>query len=391
MIRKILHIDLDAFFCSVEELKDPSLKGKAFAVGGRADQRGVISTCSYAARLYGVRSAMPTAQAFKLCPHLLLLRGHYAEYEIYSHQVMDILCDLSPLVEIVSIDEAFVDISDLPDPSERLALQIQQRIEKETQLPVSIGGATSKLVAKVATDAGKMKQRKGEAPKAITIVPPGKEIEFLAPLSVQAIWGVGPKSAAHFNQNGIYTIADLQSLSIARLKGIVGNNAQYLYDAVRGIDSSPVRVEHGMKSISQETTFEKDVNDMDELQEVLTHLARKTVRRLRTHHYCADTVRIKIRLHDFSTYTRQISLKVPTDVESIILKHAQDLLLAFYKPEHQVRLLGVGVSGLQESWHQMGLWEENIEKEIRLHVALDELQDRFGKNAIQRGKTKSHG
>ncbi len=391
MVRKILHIDLDAFFCSVEELKDPSLHGKAFAVGGGADQRGVISTCSYAARMYGVHSAMPTGQALKLCPQLILLRGHHAEYEIYSRQVMDILRDISPLVEVVSIDEAFVDVSDLPQSLELIARQIQQRILAQTKLPVSIGGATSKLVAKIATDAGKSKLQTGEAPKAITIVAPGTEVQFLAPLSVQAIWGIGPKATARFNKEGIFSIADLQNLSLPVLKGIVGNSAQSLYDSARGMDLSRVRVEHGMKSISQETTFEKDILDINELLDVLKYLTRKTARRLREHQYCADTVRIKIRLQDFSTFTRQVRLKVPTDVESIILHHATELLNQFHKSGQAVRLLGVGVSGLQESWHQMGLWEENTEKEIRLHAALDELQDKFGKQAIQRGKVKNHG
>jgi len=294
-------------------------------------------------------------------------------------------------VEVVSIDEAFVDVSDLPQSMELIARQIQQRILAQTKLPVSIGGATSKLVAKIATDTGKSKQQTGEAPKAITIVPPGSEIEFLAPLSVQAIWGIGPKATARFNSEGIFTIADLQNLSLPVLKGIVGNTAQSLYDSARGIDSSPVRVEHGMKSISQETTFEKDVLDIHELQDVLKYLTRKTVKRLREHQYCADTVRIKVRLHDFSTFTRQVRLKVPTDVESIILHHAAELLNQFYKSGQAVRLLGVGVSGLQESWHQMGLWEENTEKEIRLHAALDELQDKFGRQAIQRGKVKKYG
>ncbi len=391
MTRKILHIDLDAFFCSVEELKDPSLHGKAFAVGGGADQRGVISTCSYAARMFGVHSAMPTGQALKLCPQLILLRGHHAEYEIYSRQVMDILRDISPLVEVVSIDEAFVDVSDLPQSLELLARQIQQRILAQTKLPVSIGGATSKLVAKIATDAGKSKQRTAESPRAITIVLPGTEMDFLAPLSVQAIWGIGPKAAARFNSEGVYTIGDLQKLTLQTLKGMVGNTAQSLYDSARGIDPTPVRVEHGMKSISQETTFEKDIFDITELQDVLKYLTRKTVKRLRENQYCADTVRIKVRLHDFATYTRQVRLKVPTDVESVILHHATELLNLFHKPGQAVRLLGIGVSGLQESWHQMGLWEENTEKEIRLHAALDELQDKYGRQAIQRGKVKNHG
>lgn len=383
-------MDLDAFFCSVEELKDPSLIGKPFAVGGSPDGRGVVSTCSYAARKYGVHSAMPTGQALRLCPELLLVHGHYSEYTHYSQRVMDILHQISPLVEVVSIDEAFVDISDLPQSSGLIARQIQQQILTETGLPCSIGAATSKLVAKIATDAGKSKSRTGRAPSAIKIVPPGKEQEFLAPLPAQAIWGVGPKMAARLKEVGIEQIKDIQKLNLAELKTLLGNAAGYLYDASQGIDPSQVVVEHGIKSISQETTFGEDIIDVRELEKTLSWLTEKVANRLREKQLCGNTVRVKIRLKDFSTYTRQARLDTPTDVESIILQHALDLFHGFHKAGQQIRLLGVGVTGLGESWHQMGLWESKTEKEIRLHAAVDTLQERFGKQSIQRGKIK-HG
>jgi len=384
-------MDLDAFFCSVEELKDPSLIGKPFAVGGSPDGRGVVSTCSYAARKYGVHSAMPTGQALRLCPELLLVHGHYSEYTHYSQRVMDILHQISPLVEVVSIDEAFVDISDLPQSSGLIARQIQQQILTETGLPCSIGAATSKLIAKIATDAGKSESRTGRAPSAIKVVPPGKEQEFLAPLPAQAIWGVGPKMAARLKEVGIEQIKDIQELSLAELKTLLGNNAAgYLHDASQGIDPSPVVVEHGIKSISQETTFGEDIIDVRELEKTLHWLTEKVARRLREKQLCGNTVRVKIRLKDFSTYTRQARLDTPTDVESIILQHSLDLFHGFHKAGQQIRLLGVGVTGLGESWHQMGLWESKTEKEIRLHAAMDTLQQRFGKQSIQRGKTK-HG
>ncbi len=386
--RKILHMDLDAFFCSVEELKDPSLIGKSFAVGGAPDGRGVVSTCSYAARKYGVHSAMPTGQALRLCPELLLVHGHYSEYTLYSQRVMDILQQISPLVEVVSIDEAFVDVSDLPQSLELIARQIQQRIFTETELPCSIGGGTSKLIAKIATDTGKARSRTGLAPRAITIVTPGKEDEFLSPLSVQAIWGVGPKMTAHLNEAGLEKIADIQKMSLGELKELVGNSAGYLHDASHGIDASPVVVEHGIKSISQETTFGEDIIDLKELEKTLGWLTEKVARRLREGQLCGNTVRIKIRLKDFSTFTRQVHLETSTDVESIILQNVLDLFHGFHRPGHQIRLLGVGVSGLGKSWHQMGLWESKTEKEIRLHEAMDTLQQRFGKQSIQRGKTK---
>jgi DNA polymerase-4 len=281
-----------------------------------------------------------------------------------------------------------VDISDLPQSSELIARQIQQQILTETGLPCSIGAATSKLVAKIATDAGKSESRTGRAPSAIKVVPPGKELEFLAPLPVRAIWGVGPKMAARLNEVGIQQIKDIQMLNLAELKTLLGNAAGYLHDASQGIDPSQVVVEHGIKSISQETTFGEDIIDIQELEKTLRWLTEKVARRLREKQLYGNTVRVKIRLKDFSTYTRQVQLDTPTDVESIILQNALNLFNGFHRAGHQVRLLGVGVSGLGESWHQMGLWESKTEKEIRLHAAVDTLQQRFGKQSIQRGKTK---
>ena len=194
MARKILHIDLDAFFCSVEENKNPSLRGKPFAVGGRPDQRGVVASCSYAARKFGVRSAMPMARAMKLCPELIIVSGRHGEYGKISKQVMDYLGTLTPLIEQVSIDEAFLDLSDLPESGESLAKSIQKTIQEQYHLPCSIGVATNKLVAKIATDAGKAANRTDHSPQAITNVAPGMEAEFLAPLPAQALWGIGPKT-----------------------------------------------------------------------------------------------------------------------------------------------------------------------------------------------------
>jgi len=383
-------MDLDAFFCSVEELKDPSLIGKPFAVGGSPTGRGVVSTCSYAARAFGVHSAMPAGQALRLCPQILLVHGHYSEYSLYSQKVMDILHQISPLVEVVSIDEAFVDISDLPQPSELIARQIQQRVLTETGLPCSIGGATTKLLAKIATDVGKSTSKTGHAPRAIRVVSPGQEEAFLAPLSVQFIWGVGPKMTARLREVGLITIADIQKLTIGELKALIGNSARYLYEAAHGVHESPVVIEHGAKSISQETTFGEDIMEVRELEKTLRWLTEKVARRMRDGQLCGSTVRIKIRLKDFSTFTRQVHLTTPTDVESIILQHALDLFHAFHRPGQQIRLLGVGVSQLGESWHQMGLWETRTEKEIKLHEAVDSLQQRFGKQSIQRGKVNKH-
>ena len=210
-MRKIIHIDLDAFFCSVEELLDPSLIGKAFAVGGKPGQRGVVSSCSYAARQFGVRSAMPTGNALRLCPGLILVGGSHSRYSEYSRRVMAILERYSGLIEQVSIDEAFLDVSDLQVPGVEIAKQIQGDVRTKVGLPCSLGIATSKLVAKIATDHGKSQHRGATPPSAITEVLPGKEAEFLAPLPVDALWGVGPKTKELLSEWGIKTIGELAS------------------------------------------------------------------------------------------------------------------------------------------------------------------------------------
>ena len=217
-LRKIIHLDLDAFFCAAEELKDPSLRGTAFAVGGRPETRGVVSSCSYAARQHGVRSAMPMARAIRLCPGLTVVPPRHGYYSELSDQVMQRIGDLTPLVEPLSIDEAFLDVSDLPDPPREIAQRLQARIFEELHLPASLGAASNKLVSKIATDVGKAANRGPNAPMAITVVPPGEEAAFLAPLPVEALWGVGPKTAAHLNQFGIHTIGDEQPYPLPLLK-----------------------------------------------------------------------------------------------------------------------------------------------------------------------------
>jgi DNA polymerase-4 len=208
-MRTILHLDLDAFFCSVEELHDPTLRGKSFAVGGRPEERGVVASCSYAARQLGVRSAMPMSRALRLCPGLLVISHHRGNYSEMSDKVMERLRELSALVEQISIDEAFVDISELHEQPEKLARRLQKRVNAELGLPCSIGVASNKLVAKIATEVGKKRGRKGEPPNAITVVPPGTEAVFLEPLPADMLWGVGPKTAARLAGYGLKTIGDL--------------------------------------------------------------------------------------------------------------------------------------------------------------------------------------
>ncbi|NMC55249.1 MAG: DNA polymerase IV [Chloroflexi bacterium] len=249
--RKILHLDLDAFFCAVEELRNPDLVGKAFAVGGAPEQRGVVSSCSYAARQMGVHSAMPMAKALKLCPNLIVVRGNHHDYGFHSERVMAILCDISPLVEQISIDEAFIDVSDLPEDGERIARGLQARIQKETGLPCSIGVASNKLVAKIANNIGKSRHRGITSPRAILVVQPGEEAQFLASLPVKEMWGVGPKTAESLTRMGIHTIGDLAAAPEKLLAQHFGKMGGQLSRSARGLDDRPVEVEYNIKNLSQ--------------------------------------------------------------------------------------------------------------------------------------------
>jgi len=383
--RKILHLDLDAFFCACEELKDPSLAGKAFAVGGQAGRRGVIASCSYAARQMGVHSAMPTGQALKLCPGLIILSGHHGEYGVQSEKVMAIIGQLTPLVEQVSIDEAFLDVSDLPQNMESIARELQARVQAETHLPCSLGGASNKLVAKVATDTGKARNRGNSYPRAILIVPVGEEASFLAPLPVKAMWGVGPKMEEALISLGIKTLGELANYPAAKLESRFGKYGVELAEHCRGIDDRPVTVDYAMKSISQETTFDRDTNDLEQLRQTMRELSRKVASRLRQNEVCGKVVRIKLRWSDFSTFTRQISLPQPTDQDSTIFDTAMKLLQDNWDGEHLIRLIGVGVSDLDQRSHQMSLFDTPSEKEHRLLTALDELHERFGKQSVTSG------
>ena len=244
MPRTILHLDLDAFFCAVEELHEPSLRGKAFAVGGRSEERGVVASCSYAARRFGVHSAMPTSRALRLCPGLLVISHHRGNYGEMSEKVMQRLHDLSPLVEQISIDEAFVDISDLHEPPETIARRLQKRVNDELGLPCSVGVATNKLVAKIATEVGKKTAKKDQPPNAVTVVPPGTEAAFLEPLPATMLWGVGSKTAAKLAGVGIKTIGDIARAPEADLIHRFGENGRDLSRRARGEDDSPIATSH---------------------------------------------------------------------------------------------------------------------------------------------------
>ena len=376
MLRTILHIDLDAFYCSVEELLDPSLAGKAFVVGGSPEGRGVVSSASYGAREFGIRSAMPTAQALRRAPHLMIISGHHGEYARYSKGIMELLRNSAPVVEQLSIDEAFLDVSDDPVPGREIAIRLQTQIKDQFGLPTSWGVASNKLVAKIATEVGK--------PEGLIVVPPGEEQAFLAPLPVEMLWGVGPKTRDRFVNEGIMTIGDLAMRSEKWLNDNFGEHGLYLASRALGKDDRPVVEEHEAKSMSAERTFSEDISDPKRLEATLLRLSERVGRRMRKHQVVGSTVRVKLRWPDFSTITRQTTLDQPTDRDKDIYDVACKLFHTEWKRGQAVRLLGVGVSNLSEPIRQLELFDQSWQEDERLHEAIDEIRKRYGPDAVRR-------
>ncbi len=385
-IRKILHLDLDAFFCAVEESIDPALRGRPFAVGGRPDQRGVVASCSYPARRFGVHSAMPMSRAVHLCPDLVIVRHNFAAYRAASERVMALLNNLTPLVEQISIDEAFLDVTMLRDDAETLARRLQAAIRDELALPSSLGVASNKLIAKIANNIGKSGANRDAPPYAVTVIPPGQEAAFLAPLPVRELWGVGPKTADNLARLRITTIGDLAAYPADELARRFGKLGAEMAERAWGIDNSAVQPESETKSVSKETTFARDVRDGVTLQRTLRELADGVGRSLRKKGLRGTTVKIKLRWADFTTLSRQVTLEQATAHDDEIFAAALDLFQRAWPLGRPVRLIGVGVSGFGEDRQQLSLWGQAASDEAhRLESVLDKLRDRFGEDVIQRG------
>ncbi len=387
-MRIIAHLDLDAFFCAVEELYTPTLRGKPFAVGGSPEGRGVVASCSYPARMRGVHSAMPMAQAIRLCPNLQIIPHRFGAYTKASRKVMEKIHAISDLVEQISIDEAFFDLSNKAD-AEQIARNLQLDIYQTLRLPSSIGIASNKLVAKIANDFGKAKKRDGTPPRAFTLVPAGEEAAFLAPLSVTKLWGVGPKTAARLAEISITTIGELAQQDELKMLQRFGQNGYEITRRARGIDNRTIVTEREIKSISQETTFNSDKSDGYELRQVLRKLSEKVCKRLQDRRLVARTVKIKLRWSDFTTLTRQVTLQAHTNESEILIRAAEQLFDNHWLKGRAVRLIGMGVSGLEEAQQQIGLWDQDWEKERHVEDALSEIKSRFGKDVIKRGIRKS--
>jgi len=382
-MKTIFHVDMDAFFVSVEELYDPSLAGKPVVVGGKPDERGVVSAASYAARKYGVHSAMPLRTAYKLCPQAIFVDGHPDRYRDYSHRVYDVLHSFSPVVEMASIDEAYLDMTGterLYGPPLRAAHLLHERMKQATRLNCSVGIATSRLVAKVSSDQAK--------PNGVLWVMPGQEAAFLAPLDVRKIPGVGKVTEQNLHTLGIRKVGDLARLDEGFLERRFGKWGLALTGKARGLDAggwfdSEIGAEEAPKSVSHEHTFSEDTADADVLESTLAHLSEMVGRRLRENGLHARTVQLKLRYSDFSTITRAHSVERPTQLDTELLEEARLLFRRNWKPGRTVRLLGVHASGFDAGSDQLDLLgEDRHERWTQALAAADRLRDKFGESAV---------
>jgi DNA polymerase-4 len=376
--RVIAHLDLDAFFASVEENKDPNLRGQPVIVGG--GERGVVSTANYIARRYGVHSAMSLRTARRLCPHGVYLRGDHRLYREYSRRLMAILGEYSPLVEQVSLDEAFVDLTGterLFGPVVRTARTIQRRVKDEIELGISVGLATNKLVAKVASDY--------EKPAGFTVVRPGEEEAFLAPLAVERLPGVGPALLTQLRDRGVVTVGDLAQVPPNLLRLSFGVWGELLAHRARGEDVCLVTPRQAVKSISRETTFDEDTTDTGLLESTLLALAEDVGGRLRKKKFEARTVTVKIRYADFVTHTRSRTLLRPLDIDELFFKEALALFRENRQRRYRIRLVGVGLSNLVPRAWQDDLFDQELPLWRELDLKLDVIRDKYGHDAIRRG------
>ena len=377
----ILHVDMDAFFVSVELLDRPDLRGKPVVVGGRPDQRGVVSAASYEARKYGIHSAMPLRTAGRLCPHAVFLDGHLDKYGIWSDRVASILARFSPIVEMVSIDEAYLDLSGterLHGPPLAAADKLLRAITRETSLPCSGGLATTRLTAKVASDQGK--------PRGLVWVAPGMEARFLAPLPIRKIPGIGEVTERALRALGIETVEQLAAHSQGKLEKIFGQWGTALYRKARGGDAYEFLIDAEPKSISHNHTFGEDTADVAEMESLLSHLSQKACKRLREAGLSARTLTLTIRYAGFDTYTRAKTLTEPAQLDADIFAVFLELFRHHRDPKRKVRLLGVALSSLCHGGQQLDLLQaDRREKLEKLTQAADRLRDKFGFGSVQFG------
>jgi DNA polymerase IV len=379
----ILHCDMDAFYASVEERERPELVGKPVIVGGSPEKRGVVSAANYVARKFGVHSAMPSATAHRLCPDGVYLPPRIGYYAEVSRQIRDVFERFTPLVEPLSLDEAFLDVTGsehLFGDAVEIGRQIKLAIREGIRLVVSVGVAPNKFLAKIASDLRK--------PDALVVVEPGKVQEFLDPLPIERLWGVGKQSSKVFQRLGIHTIGQLRLWPLDTLRARFGSSGEHLWNLAHGRDERTVVPEREAKSISNETTFEHDIADMDVLRAWLVDLTEQVGWRLRRHDLRGRTVQLKVRFADFSLITRSCTLPEPTDITQELRQVADDLLCHRLPAGHlPVRLLGIGVGGLDNTRQVQGmLFDGEIRKrQSQVDNVADQIKERFGTGAIRLG------
>jgi DNA polymerase-4 len=381
--RTIFHVDMDAFFVSVEELYDPSLKGKAVVVGGQREERGVVSAASYEARKFGVHSAMPLRTAAKMCPHAIFVDGHSDRYREFSEKAHNVLGMFSPQVEMASIDEAYLDMSGtgrLHGPPLKAAHALHQRMKGDTGLNCSVGIGTSRLIAKVSSAQAK--------PNGVLYIVPGQEAKFLAPLDVREIPGVGKVMESHLHALGIKKVGDLARLEESDLSQRFGKWGLALAGKARGEDAggwfdSEVGADAGAKSISHEHTYNEDTADAAQLESTLMRLSEMVGRRLRESQYHARTIQLKLRYKDFTTFTRAHTLASPTQLDTEIFGEIRALFRKNWKKGVPIRLLGVQASSFTSQPDQINLLDGNRQQRWKdAMAAADRLRDKFGESSV---------
>lgn len=383
MNRTILHLDMDAFFAAVEQLDYPEYRGKPVIVGAdpkAGHGRGVVATASYEARVYGIHSAMPISRAFRRCPHGIYVRGRFERYSELSKKLITILRDFTPIIEKISIDEAFLDVSgclNIFGDAATIGRKVKDRVASDLNLIASVGIAPNKFLAKIASDL--------EKPDGLVIVEAGDEKTFLKDLPIARLWGVGKKTEMVLNRLGISTIGQVAEMPEEQLSQRLGKWGRALWRLSHGIDARPVVTSSQQKSISQERTFEDDIDDEDLIERTLFRLSDDLSRLMRSHHLKGRTLTLKIRLEDFSTFTRNQSVSDFVDSPDVLRGVMINLYRDFDRGGKKVRLLGVGVSQLNSaSGEQLGLFAQESPLSAKVTELLDLLKDKYGEDVVSR-------
>ena len=381
MARCIFHIDLDAFFVSVEQALNPKLKGKMVIVGGDPERRGVVASASYEARPFGIHAGMPLSRARRLCPQAILIRANFSRYRDASSKFMKILGDFSPYIEPLGLDEAYLDVTGYEEPygsPQKLARALKERIYEELELTASVGIGTCKVVAKIASDLCK--------PDGLLEITPGEEQAFLNPLPVAKLPGVGNKTEQILKEMGITTIGDFASLPVDMVRRRFGTPGVAIHSYARGIDNRKVEAPGEAKSISQQLTFARDTLNRNFLEATLHNLCQEVCQELRSQNKKTKCVAIRLRYADFKTITRQAILKEASDITQVVFTTAQQLLSkATAKQEKPIRLIGIRISSLVGEEKQLPMFDSGTEKSEHLDKAIDRIRRKYGSSAIKTG------